>query len=267
MADTVFIRASSFGALFDCPYRWTAIYREGLKTPTSLPAVLGTAIHKGTALFDSEKLAGQIPNLSAAMDAARDHFKSPGEEVAYAEDDKPDQATDIAVSLTEKYATEFAPTVEYAAVELKIDGLEIKDLGITLTGTTDRVRKTEEGLGIADLKSGKTAVEIATGKAKTAGHALQLGVYELIATAGMGIPMEAAAQVIGLQTNVTRDKQRIGTGEVWRPREILTGDEQNEGVLVTAAKFAKGEVVYGNPKSNLCHVRFCPRFSTCWFRR
>jgi hypothetical protein len=266
VSESIKVRASSVSAWLDCPHRASAIYLEGMKVPTSLQAALGKAIHKGTAVFDTERLDGSSGSVRAATDAAAQSLDKPDEEISYEADDKPAQATDVAVSLTQKYCTEFAPGIEYAAVELNVDALEIVDLGITLTGTTDRVRKSFDQLGIVDLKSGKTAVN-AQGVAKTAGHAVQLGVYELIAEVGMGMKMDAPAAIIGLQTNLTPDKQRIALGEVWRPSETLTGDETHPGILPTLAKFVKGEITYGNPKSYLCSGKFCPRYQTCFFRR
>ena len=266
MSESIKVRASSVSAWLDCPYRASAIYLEGMRTPTSLAATLGKAIHKGTALFDTERLDGSSGSVGAAMDAAAEAMDKPDEEVALEPEDKPAQSLDVAVSLTQKYCEDFAPGIEYAAVELTVDALELTDLGITLTGTTDRVRRSHDQLGIADLKSGKSAVS-ADGRCKTAGHAVQLGVYELIAEVGMGVKMHAPAAIIGLQTNLTPDKQRIALGEVWRPSETLTGDETHPGILPTLAKFVKGEVMYGNPKSYLCSGKFCPRYSTCFFRR
>jgi hypothetical protein len=261
----VTIRASSFGALFDCPARWTAIHREGRRTPSRANAAIGQAVHKGTALFDTEVLHGQAPSVEAAKDAAVQTIEHPREEIDW-DEDKPAQAKDIAASLTERYCTIFAPTVEYAAVEIGVDSLRIDDLAIILTGTTDRVRKTADGLGIADLKTGKQAVGT-DGRAKTHGHAGQLGVYELVAEAGMGVRMDLPAQVVGLQTNVTPEKQRIGTGEVHGAKEVLIGTEDHVGLLHTAAQLAHGDIVFGNPKSMMCSERYCPAFTTCFFRR
>ena len=263
--EPVIIRASSFGSLFDCPARWQAIYREGRRMPTSGNATLGRAVHKGTALFDGEKLAGQVPSLSAATDAAHEAVRNPGEEVDW-NGEEPERFASIAESLTGRYCTLFAPTTDYAGVEVGVESLELTDLAIILSGTADRVRRTEAGLGIADLKTGKTAVTT-EGKAKTQGHAAQVGVYELVAEAGMGVRMDAPAQIIGLQTNVTPDKQRIGTGEIHGAKEVLIGTDDQVGLLNTAAKLAHGDIVFGNPKSMMCHERYCPAFKTCFFRR
>lgn len=263
--EPVIVRASSFGTLFDCPARWLAIHREGRRVPSRANAVIGRAVHKGTALFDTERLKGQVPNLAAATDAAHEAVRTVDEEVDWA-GEEPERSASIAESLTKRYCTIHAPTVEYAAVEIGVDKLELTDLALILTGTTDRVRKTEDGLGIADLKTGKSAVGT-DGRAKTQGHAGQLGVYELVAEAGMGVRMDLPAQVIGLQTNVTPEKQRIGTGEVQGAKEVLIGTDDNVGLLHTAAQLAHGDIVFGNPKSMMCHERYCPAFRTCFFRR
>jgi hypothetical protein len=252
--------------LLDCQYRWLAIHREGMKSPRSLKAHLGTSVHAGTAVFDTERLSGSAGSVNAAMDAAAHAFENPAEEVAVQDDDQPAKSLDVAVSLTGKYCTEYAPSVEYVAVELQTDALELTDLGIILTGTTDRIRRRAEGLGVTDLKTGKSAVN-AAGICNTKGHAVQLGVYELIAEASMGIRMDAPAEIVGMQTNLTPEKQRIAAGDVHRPSEILTGDGNFEGLLPSIAKLAKGEIITGNPQSYLCHEKFCPRYNTCFFRR
>lgn len=252
--------------MMDCAARWVAVHLEHRKMPSTLNAQLGTAIHKGTAVFDNERVKGQEPSLSAAQDAAADSMDHPHEEIALQEDDKPAQAKDIAVSLVGKYCTEFSPGADYAAVEVGVEALELTDLGITLSGTADRVRRTEDGVGISDLKSGKTIIN-SKGQVQTAGHAAQLGVYELLAEAALGQPMTAPAQIIGLQTNVTPEKQRIAAGEMVGAREVLVGDADNVGLLSVVAKVAHAELVWGNPRSFLCHERFCPNFKTCFWRR
>jgi hypothetical protein len=142
----------------------------------------------------------------------------------------------------------------------------IDDLGISLTGTTDRVRKTENGFGIADLKSGKTAVS-ADGTVKTAGHAFQMGVYELLAERASGIPITEPAQIIGLNTGKTAAAQRVGDGVISGARDVLIGDEGSPGVLEIASKIIHGGTFAGNPRSMMCGEKYCPRFNSCKFRR
>ena len=263
---TILIRASSVPTMFDCALRWQTEHLEKRRCPKSLNAQLGTAVHKGTAVFDIERVSGKPGNLTAAKDAAAEAMDKPEEEIALTPDDKPAQSKDIAVSLVDKYATEFAPTHAFVGVEIGVPALELTDLGLILTGTADRVRMTEDGPGIADVKTGKTIVN-ANNEVDVAGHASQIGVYELLAGAAIGQPMTAPAEIIGLQTNVTRDKQRIAVGTIINAREVLIGDEQNRGLLPVMADIAHGRVTWGNPKSYLCHKKYCARFNSCFYRR
>lgn len=266
MSEPITIRASSFGAIFDCPARWIAIHLEGRNTPQSAAAALGTAIHAGTAHFDSERVAQQVPSVSAAQDAAVESVRKPREETVW-DDASADKAERIAASLTERYCTLESPKHDFVAVEASVESLHITDLGLVLTGHVDRVRSTEDGYGISDLKSGKTAVGT-DGRAKTHGHGAQIGIYELVAQAATGLEITAPGQIIGLQTNLTPDKQRIGTGEIVGAREALLGTEDHAGLLHVASKIVHGAIpAWGNPRSMVCSERYCPAFATCFYRR
>lgn len=54
---------------------------------------------------------------------------------------------------------------------------------------------------------------------------MQLGVYELLAGQALGQPMEAPAQIIGLQVAKTDAGRCVGTGEVGCAREALLDGE------------------------------------------
>lgn len=262
----VSIRASSLSELFDCPARWAAKHIDGLHMPSSGAAQLGTAVHAGTAVFDTSRLPGGTPvTADDAAGAVVDAIYKPEHEVDW-EEDKPQDAERIALALHSKYCSEIAPTQTYAAVEIECERLELSDLGIALTGTTDRVRKTENGFGIADLKTGKTAVA-ADGTVKTAGHAFQLGVYELLAQASSGVAITEPAQVIGLSTGKTPAAQRAGIGLVSGAREVLLGDGERPGVLEHAARLIHSGDFFGNPRSMLCSAKFCPAHAICRFRK
>ncbi len=261
----VIIRASSLGALFDCPARWAAIHLDGKRMPTSGKAMLGKAVHASTAVFDQSVIDGSGITISEAAAAAVDVIHKPDEEVAW-DDDSPSDAESIALSLHQKYCTVIAPKQIYSAVEVQCDALEITDLGITLTGTTDRVRATEDGFGIADLKTGKTAVN-ADGVVATKGHSYQQGVYELLAEKGSGLPITAPAQIIGMNTAKTEKSQRVATAEIHGARELLVGDEESPGVLQMASKLVHSGDHWGNPKSMMCHEKYCPIYQACKFRK
>lgn len=261
------IRASSFGTLFDCPARWIAIHLEGKRVPQNSKAALGTALHKGTALFDSERLSGiASPSVSAAEDAAVECINNPCSETEW-EGEKA-TAEKIARSLTSKYCTEESHKHDFVAVEASVESLTITDLNIVLTGTTDRVFRNIDGeYGIGDIKSGKQAVGT-DGKVKTQGHGAQMGIYELVAEASTGLRISAPAEIIGLQTNIAPDKQRIGSGLIIGAKDALLGDDNNTGLLHTAAKLVHGEYpAWGNPRSMMCHNKYCPIHFNCFWRR
>ena len=263
---TTFVRASSLPEMFDCPARWYAKHIMGMRTPMSGKAALGKAIHASTGAFDAARVLGSPITADDAAGAAVDALHYPDEEVDW-EDDSPQKAEGIALALHTRYCADVAPTQDYAAVEAKCEALTISDLGITLTGTIDRVYRDDTGaLGIADIKTGKTAVN-AAGEVKTQGHGLQLATYELLAEVAIQQPITAAARVVGMQTGVTAKAQRIAVGEIDSPRDALLGDADSLGALQHAAVMLKSGMFYGNPRSQLCGAKFCPAHATCMFRK
>lgn len=262
----VTIRASSLSGLFDCPARWEAHQIRGLRLPRSGKAQLGTAVHASTAVFDQSTLDGAGVTADEAAAAAVDAIHRPTEDVQWDDDMPASDAEKIARALHTRYCAEIAPKQDYAAVEVKCERLEIADLGIALTGTTDRVRRSDSGFGIADLKTGKQAVA-ADGTVATAKHAMQLGVYELLAENASGIEITEPAQIIGMQTGKTEKAQRVGTAEVHTTRELLVGTADQPGVLEHASRLIHTGAFYGNPSSPLCNPKYCAAYPTCHFRR
>lgn len=260
------IRASSIGELFDCAARWEAKYLRGMKLPKSGAAHLGTAVHKSTAVHDQAKLDGSPLKADESVAAAVDAIYKPEEDVQWDEDYSANAAETTARALHTKYCAEIAPKQDYAAVEVRCTELEIEDLAIALTGTTDRVRRVGDGYGIADLKTGKTAVR-ADGHVETAGHAMQQGVYELMAERAAGLPITEPALIIGMQTGKTDKAQRIATAEVHGAREMLIGEPDAPGVLELASRVIHSGAFPGNPRSMLCSEKYCPAYNNCRFRR
>jgi len=266
VSQIVTVRASALSTLFDCPARFEARHIRGMKMPRTGKAQLGTAVHASTAAYDSSVLEGRGITIDEAAAAAVDAIHKPGEEVAWEDDLPASDAESIALALHRKYCAEVAPKQDYAAVEVACERLEIADLGLALTGTTDRVRRTESGYGISDLKTGKQAVRV-DGSVDTARHAMQLGVYELLAENASGVPITEPAQIVGMQTGKTDKAQRVGTAEVHTARELLVGTPDQPGVLEYAAKLIHSGAFYGNPSSPLCNPKYCPAYNTCHFRR
>ncbi len=259
----VFIRASSLSELFDCAHRWEGKHLLGITGPTGGAAQLGTAVHAGTARFDASRLPGGDPmTADAAAGAVVDAIYKPEKDVDWGDTSKR-EAERIALALHSRYCADVAPKQRYLGVEVTCEKLELPDLGIALTGTNDRVRITADGkTGITDLKTGKRAVGT-NGRAEVAKHALQLGVYELLASHAMGIPIDAPAQVIGMNTGNTPATQRIGTGEVQNARDLLLGRDGEPGALELAAEIIRAGVFPANPSSFLCSPKYCPRFGSC----
>lgn len=263
--EFVTIRASSLGTLFDCPARWAATNIDGLRTPSNGKNTLGRAVHASTAVYDQSTIDGTGITVDEAAGAAVDAIYRPNDDVVWGED-SPKDAEKIAIALHAKYCHQIAPHQEYTAVEVLCERLEISDLGIALTGTTDRIRATPTGYGIGDIKTGKQAVG-SDGTVKTAGHAYQIGVYELLAEFGAGVPITAPAEIIGLNTAKTEKSQRVGTGSIAGARSVLLGGCDGPGVLEIAARMIHSGNFYGNPKSMMCHRDYCPIWHACKFRK
>jgi RecB family exonuclease len=263
----VTLRASSVSDLLDCPARWKAKHLDGKSIPKAAAAHLGTALHASTAVFDRAAIDGAGLTADEAAGALVDTLHHPDEEVDWREL-SPSQAEPIGLALHHDYCTQLSPKQRYRAVELTCESLDIDVDGgglapvtLRLTGTADRVRETAQGLGIADLKTGKRAVD-ASGRAATQGHAAQLAIYELLASYSLGEEMAAPAQIIGLNTQ----SLRVGVGTLSRTQEALVGDPESPGLLDYIAKIFLHDLFYGNPRSLLCSARYCPVYSTCQWR-
>ncbi|GAB3249030.1 RecB family exonuclease [Chitinimonas naiadis] len=264
----VTIRASSLAELFDCPARWEAKHLRGLRLPSSGAARLGTAVHASTALFDDARLKGSPITADDAAGTLVDTLYGEDEQNGAVdwEDSSPKDAEKVGLALHSRYCAEIAPRQNYVAVEARCESLVIRDLGLELTGTTDRIRRLEDGrLGIADIKTGGRAVG-SDGSVATAGHGPQMGVYELLAEYVIGEKLTAPAQIIGLQTGKTATSQRVGTGEIENARDSLVGDLDSPGLLEHASRLIHAGSFYGNPKSVLCSPKYCPNHPTCKFK-
>jgi hypothetical protein len=270
----VTIRASALADFLDCPARAEAKHLLGKKCPQSPGALLGTALHRSTAAFDSSRLNGaQGLTVRDSAGAAVDAIHKPTEDVVYADEDssrgfsKPQEVEDVALALHARYCLEIAPTQHYAAVEVKCERLEITDIGLALTGTTDRVRQVASGHGISDLKSGQTAVK-ADGTVETKGHRYQIGVYELLAEKASGLPITQGGEVIGLQAGKTAKGQRVArSAPIHGARDVLLGEPDSPGILEIIAHQIHAGIFPGNPRSILCHEKYCPIYNTCKFRK
>lgn len=266
------VRASSWAGLFDCAHKWEGVNLMGMKSVSGLRATLGTAIHASTAVFDESRMQGTGITAMEAAAAFIDKLHHPDGEVDYRNEDLTmTEAERIGLVLHSKYCTEISPRYHFVSVELTAKPL-ILDVGdgleLEVTGTLDRARiiKGEYGVGIADLKTGKMAVT--TDKdgnrvATTAGHAAQIGTYEILYEHSTGEFITAPSEIMGLSTGA---KQDVAVGQIVDARDILLGTEGKPGLIEYAAVMFKSGLFPPNPKSQLCSSKYCPRHATCAFK-
>lgn len=264
---SITVRASSWAGLFDCAYRWEGIHLLGMKNTVGLRAALGTAIHAGTAVFDQAKITGDTVTAADAAGVLVDKLHDPENEFDPAKDDiTMQEAESTGITLLTKYCGEVSPKYNFVAVEMDTKPLDIDCGGgvvVRLKGTMDRARikKTTGGIGIADLKSGGTSVQ--KGVAVTKGHGAQIGTYELLFEHTTGESITSEAEIIGLKT---KGKPEIATGSIKNAKRIMTGDQNNPGLIEFAADMFRSGRFFPNSKSMLCSEKYCPRWNSCHFK-
>lgn len=261
MNDIIAIRASSWGELMDCAYRWQGKHLLDMRQHTSFAAHLGTAIHKSTAAYDQGRIdgAGLTPDDTAGVlvDSLRQD-----EDVARTDDDlSPRDAETIGLTLHTRYCNEISPRYTFVGVEQRFEPLdvEIPSEGVTvrLTGQMDRqrVRKGAKGIGINDLKTGTRAAH-KDGTADTKGRGLQLGIYELLAIHINGQDITEPAEIMGLATTKAA---HVGVSQIDTPRRQILGNGTGPSLMEIAAGFLRRGHFPPNPSSMLCSPKFCPR--------
>jgi hypothetical protein len=260
------VRASSWGSLFDCAYRWEAEHLLKMRLPSGLRAQLGTAIHASTAAFDAGRLPGAEPvDAGDAADVFVSTLHQPDREVDYRHDDITlKEAERIGLTLHTRYCLELSPQFQFRSVEQKLEPLDI-DCGngtaVRLTGTMDRARvaDTADGIVIPDIKTGSRVIE--NGTAKTKGRAAQLGTYQLMYEQTEGV-RTVGAQVIALQTTAGAEAR---ASAVFDARRVMVGTEDQKGLIYFAAEMFRTGLFPPNPQSMLCSKKFCSRWATCIF--
>lgn len=260
------VRASSWAGLFDCAYRWEGIHLLKMRNLVGLRAALGTAIHAGTAAFDTARITGDTVTIDDAAGVLVDKLRDPANEFNPFQDDLTmPEAEKVGIVLLAKYCAEVSPRYNFVAVEMETKPLDIEcgsGVVVRLTGTMDRarIRKSSHGVGIADLKSGSSAVQ--KGAAVTKGHGPQIGTYELLYEHTTGEQITDDAEIIGLKTKGTAE---IATGTIKNGKRVMVGTETQPGLIEFAAEMFKSGRFYPNPKSLLCSDKYCPRHATCPF--
>ena len=260
MTKPIRLRASSVADLLDCPLRWKKRNLDGMKLPNSPPALIGTAVHASTAVYDQSILDGDGLSIDDAAGAAVDCINNPEEEMDWTGTNTK-KAIATALSVHVDYCIQIAPLANYIAVEATLDELLIEmpnGVVFSMTGTLDRVREEHGMRGVADVKTGGRAVNM-DGEVVVGKHVPQLGTYELLAEQKFGA-MILPSQIIGLNTV---GGGRVGTGEIVGAKTALLGNKDEPGILNYVSPYFKSGLFPPNPGSWLCSKRFCPHFSKC----
>ncbi len=227
------LRASSLTDLLDCPQRWYARQILRKDFPFSSRAELGSSIHAATAAFDRSILLGDDSDhaLDNAIQVFHDTF---GQSESKWKADPSNAgfpyrvADNTGHALVTRYCLDIAPQFRYRYVELTLHHLDVEVDGveIRLTGSTDRVAEFATGLGVVDLKSGKSRVN-ASSEVMTKDKA-QLGVYTLLAEHSIGEQVSSPAFIVGLDTQ----NQKVGISQpISGARDLLVGEPDKPGLL------------------------------------
>jgi hypothetical protein len=262
--SVVTVRASSWGSLFDCAFRWEGQQLLGMRSASGLRAQLGTAVHASTAAFDSGRLPGATE--ISADDAAGvfvDTLRNPDRDVDYSADDLTlTEAERIGLALHTKYCFDLSPRFTFRSVEQQLQPLDIDCGGgqvVRLTGTMDRARvaDTEDGIVIPDVKTGARVIE--DGVAKVRGRSAQVGTYQLMYERTEGVPT-VGGQILALQTS---GKPQALASRVFDAKSVMLGTDEAPGLIEIAAAMFRSGLFPPNPQSMLCAPKYCVRWSTC----
>lgn len=259
------VRASSWGALFDCAYKWEWEVLLGNRKPSGLRAALGTALHASTAVFDRGLITGEGIKPGEAADVLVQKLHTPDYEVDVTQDDLTiKEAEMIGLSLHTKYCTTLAPHMGYESVEAEFAPLDIECGGgviVTLTGTMDRARVAKGGgkRRIVDLKSGARA--ISNGAVVTKGHAAQCGTYQILDDHTTGQRTDGS-QIVGMQTS---SRPSVGMSDTFDARRVMVGEPGTKGLIEYAAEMFRTGLFPPNPRSLLCSPKYCARWDCCIF--
>lgn len=129
MARPVVLSASSVSAYRECGYRWFLTYVECRPERSSIPQVIGTAVHAGAETLLLAKMAGETPDLGAAQAHAAAVYAAEADALAGQTDTGASVERCVAL-----YAESVLPLVEPRHVEVSFQ-FEVN--GIPYSGIAD----------------------------------------------------------------------------------------------------------------------------------
>lgn len=261
------VRASSWGALFDCAHKWEWETLMQHRKPVGIRAVLGTALHASTAVYDRAVIDHTPMRIDDAASVFVAKLLTPEYEVDYSADDLTEgEAERIGLELHHLYCDLISPRMHYTDVEMTLKPFEIDCGGgmtVELTGTMDRARVAQGPRQakpvIPDVKSGKSV--IAKGLAKIKGRSAQLGTYQLLYEHTRGIET-GGAQVLALSAT---KKPAVRVSPVFDAKRVMVGTATEPGLIEFAADMFRTGLFPPNPSSMLCDKKYCARWDHCNF--
>ena len=267
MTQRIKIRASAWPSLFDCAMRFEHMTLLGERLPVGIRAVLGTALHASTAVFDRAVIAHEPVRIDDAATVFIAKLLTPDYETDYRGDDiTVEKAEAIGLELHRLYCKEISPRMHYVDVETTLTPFDIDCGGgviVTLTGSLDRARVAQGPQQakpvIPDLKSGRAV--IAKGAAKMKGRAAQLGTYQLLYEHTRKVET-GGAQVIALSAT---SKPAVAVSPVFDARKVMTGTATERGLIEYAGEMFRTGLFPPNPSSNMCHKKYCAHWDKCSF--
>jgi len=275
MMITTTIRVSSLAGYTDCPRRaaarifWREIADAGFrlrKLPTSIGAVIGTAVHAGAAHVLGEKaVTGRLPYRTRAIETSREALAD-GVNSAEVQFDAPSgptqnfrDAVDQTTRMSGVYHDTIAPTINPIVVEERFEA----DVGggIVLSGQPDLICR--EPSRIRDLK---------TGQRMPASFAPQLGGYSLLARTH-GHAIESAAIDYVKRVSPSKPQPVPATTEAAIGHAETAATNIIRQIKADIRMFRSGDPGLGinpgdpwsfmaNPSSTLCSAKWCPAWGT-----
>ncbi|WP_256675930.1 hypothetical protein [Pseudomonas sp. SCB32] len=110
MQSVTTVRASSWGALFDCAFKWEGIHLRNIRSRSEPRALLGTGIHASTATFDAARVNREPISAYDASELLAHTLLQPEFDVDWRGSDiTMRDAESIGLALHTKYCNDISP--------------------------------------------------------------------------------------------------------------------------------------------------------------
>jgi hypothetical protein len=269
------IRVSSLSSYGDCQRRaaarlfWRHIANAGYVlryTPTSIAAVIGTAVHKAAStVLGIKARTGSLPLRTVAIENAREALSDAvdGIELQFDPPAGPTHsmrdATDQVVRMSAIFHDNIAPTINPVLVETRLEA-EV-ETGLILSGQADNI--CQEPGSIRDLKTGARqpsswAAQIGGYSllSRSHGYKIERGVIDFVARISPRKP-----QPLPVTTEAVLSHAETAASHILR-RMAFDLATFRDGDPARRLKPGDSWAFMANPSSRLCSAKYCPAHST-----